>query len=55
MKSNYSADRQAAGHRKKTYHKPETLSRERLEALAVDCSATGKTDALSCAVGPIQS
>ena len=39
---------------KKTYRKPETLSREKLEALAVVCD-TGKTDALSCNVGPIQS
>jgi len=39
---------------KKVYRKPETLSREKLEALAVVCD-TGKTDALSCNVGPIQS
>ena len=39
---------------KKPYRKPRTLSREKLEALAVVCD-TGKTDALSCPVGPIQS
>lgn len=39
---------------KKAYRKPETLSREKLEALAVVCD-TGKTDALSCNIGPIQS
>jgi len=39
---------------KKVYRKPETLSREKLEALAVVCD-TGKTDALSCSIGPIQS
>ena len=47
----------AAGTRgtaRKRYRKPRTLSRERLEALAVVCD-TGKTDGLSCPVGPIQS
>ncbi len=39
---------------KRPYRKPRTLSRERLEALAVVCD-TGKTDPLSCTVGPIQS
>ena len=55
MKSRYSTRRRADGGCKKTYHKPATLSREKLEVLAVDCGGTGKTDALSCNVGPIQS
>jgi hypothetical protein len=55
MKSRHSTGRPAAGGRKKTYRRPETLSREQLEALAVDCGGTGKTDALSCSIGPIQS
>lgn len=40
--------------RKKSYRRPRTLSREKLEALAVVCD-TGKTEPLSCNVGPIQS
>ncbi len=50
-------DASAAGRteaERKPYRKPRTLSRERLEALAVVCD-TGKTDGLSCPVGPIQS
>jgi len=45
---------QAPGNTKKKYRKPETLSREKLEALAVVCD-TGKTDGLSCSLGPLQS
>jgi hypothetical protein len=52
MKSHRRAEAGANG--KKIYRKPETLSRETLEALAVVCD-TGKTDPLSCSVGPIQS
>lgn len=40
--------------RKKAYRKPETLSRERLEALAVVCD-TGKSNSFDCMSGPIQS
>lgn len=39
---------------KKAYRKPETLSREQLEALAVICTS-GKTDPGACPIGPIQS
>ncbi len=55
MKSRDSTGRRSTGYRKKAYRRPEILSREKLEALAVDCGGTGKTDALSCNVGPIQS
>jgi len=54
MDSSHSAGRREPGRRKKTYRKPETLSREKLEVLAVICD-TGKTDALSCSLGPLQS
>ncbi len=54
MDSSHSVGRRESGSRKKTYRKPETLSREKLEALAVICD-TGKTDALSCSLGPLQS
>ena len=44
--------------RKRAYRKPETLSREQLEALAVICNEPGnfgKTDPGACPIGPIQS
>jgi hypothetical protein len=40
--------------RKKTYRRPQTLSREKLEALAVVCDL-GKTEPISCNSGPINS
>ena len=38
MDSSYSVGRREPGSRKKVYRKPETLSREVLEALAVVCN-----------------
>ena len=55
MKSSYPTGRRAEGGLRKPYRKPKTLSREKLEALAVDCGGTGKTDEYSCNIGPIQS
>lgn len=54
MKLNDKDKRRKASAGKKAYRRPETLSREQLEALAVICD-TGKTDPLSCPVGPLQS
>jgi hypothetical protein len=54
MKPNNMDDGRGAGNGKKAYRRPETLSREQLEALAVICD-TGKTDPLSCPAGPLQS
>ena len=39
---------------KKTYSKPCTLSKEKLEVMAVICSS-GKADAGTCSSGPITS
>jgi hypothetical protein len=39
---------------KKVYRKPRIVSREKLEAVAGTC-AGGKTDAGTCASGPINS
>ncbi len=54
MELNDTDDRRRAGTGTKAYRRPATLSREKLEALAVICD-TGKTDPLSCPVGPLQS
>ena len=54
MKLDNKDDRRVPAAGKKAYRRPETLSREQLEALAVICD-TGKTDPLSCPVGPLQS
>lgn len=40
---------------RKPYRKPEILSRERLEALAVVCSPPSKADVISCPNGQITS
>jgi hypothetical protein len=44
-----------AGADRKPYRKPEILSRERLEALAVVCSPPSKIDVISCPNGQITS
>ena len=54
MKRSEADGRRAPGNGKRAYRRPATLSREQLEALAVICD-TGKTDPLSCPIGPIQS
>ncbi len=54
MKPDNREGRRARSAGKKAYRRPETLSREQLEALAVICD-TGKTDPLSCPAGPLQS
>lgn len=40
---------------RKTYSKPEILSRERLEALAVVCSPPSKATATACTSGTVTS
>lgn len=45
MNSSDSVGRRKPGSRKKAYRQPETLSREKLEALAVVCNP-GKADGL---------
>lgn len=40
---------------RRTYRPPVTLSRERLEVLAVVCSFPGKTDPLLCSIGQLMS
>ncbi len=40
---------------RRPYRKPEVLSRERLEALAVVCSPPSKADPVSCPNGQITS
>lgn len=54
MKRDDKDERRGTSAGKKAYRRPETLSREQLEALAVICD-TGKTDPLSCPAGPLQS
>ncbi|MDH3522243.1 MAG: hypothetical protein OES32_01530 [Acidobacteriota bacterium] len=54
MKRSDSSTPRVSGTEKKVYRRPATLSRERLEALAVICD-TGKVDPLACPAGPIQS
>jgi len=38
---------------KRPYKKPRILSRERLEAMAADCSASGGKSDATCTPGPV--
>lgn len=41
--------------RKKSYQTPQTLSTEKLEAMAVLCTGTAKATSVACPAGPIGS